>query len=917
MNLNSPRLKEIVKIIIIESIFSTLLIVISLRSYIFGNGLFDYGDQFWYPTTHYLPSSFNLLFNGGLTSFLGFTKIIVSAPGILLSLLDQNPLGQEKIYFVYTFFLFLFFSYVLAELLIRLVERLLNMKLSSFRRELLKFFIVLAVYSNIAIMNLNVDGGTYSDGLIMVFIGIAVAFSVYSASNFRVIIVSGVLLSISALLDPDYYLLFALAILFSSLANYSRSVKARIYISFSSILLSIPVILYTLEGLILTSTGIPANALAGRSIYSAASDYGYVMNPVTSLLLVAHYWSTYSISPPSVLFLIGKVISVPFFGNIVLLPVSWITTVWVCALALYPIVAISSLYFVETRKISVPFSSVWLVSFLMTIWWKVPFLNTLFYRLAEIPTIGSAIGTVMAEPGHFMNMEGISEVVLISITVLNLWNMRHDLLHKKWRKEWVYLLLALATTFTTATFFALYGTSHVSLLTTPALTEESVLLATILAFVLVYAFTNPAFIRYIRKMKKIRLNGRKLRAVAALVVIFIVLLPGWQAYDGSFYPERAWTGNSYGDLAYPGPFDPIYIPSYVVDTYNALTSNLSYATILYASIPNNSPVRYQGGEGLAYLIEENYSVGIRPFLDMENVRYVVTYNDPASATAVLNSSGLQSRYLGKSSYLYINNETMGQIYNANLLLNYSSENSSFYFLYGIIGSMGIIPVISNTGKNTVAFDSLNEKIDILSPSFLLNLSSTIQPADKKTIFKTDGRSAFVDNGTVFAQWSEGAAFPGSDERSLGNNSINLTGDGQLLLFLKGNGTVNGENFSSKNGKWISLTMGRKKFSGNLELVVAVYVNSATLSQLMGNYTLYNEPYNAGFRLSEEQHIYKPHYTLSGQVFFEAKFIKGANVLNWQAENLYYIYLSIVSSLIALLLLPPLIDLARRQKKAGR
>ncbi len=1046
-----------IKMILFEIISSFLIIVISLRSYIFGNGFFDYADQYWIPNITY-PHLVSLspVFNGGIVEVLGYTRTIVTAPGVLLEYISSSPVIQEKIFIVYTFLLFLGFSYVFAELLYRLADRYLDLDFGLLGREFSKLFVVLAIYTNIAIMNLNVDGGTWADGLIMIFIAISVSFSVYSRNVWKVIGVSSALLSVSILLDPDYYLVFLLVVFFSNIINLGHPIIERFKISIFSILLSIPVVLYIIYAMILTASGIPSNPLAGRLATDAAAHYGGIMNPVTSVLLVAHYWSTYSISPPTILFLVDKNVPIPFFGNIVLLPASWITAMWIIFLALYPVIAISSLYFRETRLMSLPFAITWVVSFLLTIWWRVPFLNSSLYWISHVEMIGPAIGTSLAEPGHYMNVEAMSEIALISITMYNVWNRRQNIYGGTGR-VWILLLSGLAVLLVTSSFFTLYGIRSISI------PENYLLLAISLVFISLYISQNKRITKILNRIKNSRPMRGKFRIVITIIIVFIMIFVGWQAFDGSFYPERAWTGNSAGILSNPGPFDPVYIPNYVIDTYSALSSNLSYNTVFYApTLPNNPDGGYQFA-GLSYLIGQNYSSAIKGFLDVENIKYIITYKDPSFILYALNSSGLKRIYLGPYSYLYINNETEGQIYGANMLLNYSSNDQNFYLLYSIFRSLGYTPVISNTGENTVGFNTLSDRINILSPAFLSSefpimnwINTSSQLSHNETIatlsaeapglvgnFRVFDNSTattiMLENGTFvwnvqkdktisisYANYSWGFGFYGipvpdfmnlsvvakitflyresenfsgnlsgsfgyiykptessgfqyeatpphyfesstswtqgsysfmmprytalfipsinmngssgsimlkdinitygmyenqndssiyTNELPVGNSTINFDRNGQLWLELKGNGTVNGFNFSSERGEWLSLNVGEIKFRGNLSLITAIFINSSSLNYLQGNYTVYNEPYNIEYRYVQDGRYYHPFYTLTGQMFFHVKMTSQGKIYIINIYNLFYAYIAIVLYIAILLILPSLIF--KKGKKRGK
>jgi len=730
------KILEFTKILLFEFFTSIIIIFISLWHYLLGNGFFEYADQIFYPLTfyHYHFVTFDPVFRGTITQIFAYTRTVIAGPGILLSSLTQDLVLNEKIFILYTFIIFFAFSYILAEIIYRIAKNYLNLNYGFWGKELLKLFIVIAIYSNLAIMNLNVDGGTWADGLIMLFMAITVAFSIYSKNKFNVISVSAVLLSISLLLDPDYYLGYILVLFFSMFLNFNYSLKDRLKLSIYPILISILVAIYISIGIVLTASGIPAqNPLAGR-LATQAAGYSVAMNPITSILFLGYYWSTYAISPPSVLFFVGKDIITPYFGNIVILPNSWITYVWIFFLSLYPVIAISSFYYKDTRKISLPFGMMWLIGFIMTLWYEIPLINKIFIALAEIPFIGPAISTTIALPEHYMNIEGIAEVVLIFIVLLNLIGNKFENVNKR-KMDWIVFLIVLEIIIFISAISILYKLNSFII-------NASLVILTIFIIFVIFIVLDLSS-KHIKSffLKMIKYSKKGIKITLTVIIVLMIIFVGWQAFNGSFYPERAWNGTSQGVLKNPGPFDPVYIPSYVVDTINQLSSNTNYSVIFYNPyLPNNAPCWYQGGNGLNYLVFQNYSRLIKPYLEMENVKYVVTYNDPPFILNALNSSGLDKKFLGPRAYLYINNETMGQIYKANLLLNYSYNDQNFYILYGIFKSMGIIPVISNLGNNTIGFNEFDKKINILSSSFISSqfpltksINSTLQFSINRSI----------------------------------------------------------------------------------------------------------------------------------------------------------------------------------------
>lgn len=813
--------KEILYTLILEAVISSLIILISLRVYIFGNGFYDYGDQYWYPTVHRanLISLYPVM-EGNYVSILYFTRSLVGGFGVLLSGLSGSPVAQEKIFIVYTFALFIAFSYVVAEIIYRLADTFLTLRLSFLKKELLKSFIVIAIFCNIAIMNLNADGGTWSDSLIMLFIVISVAVPLLVKSKLAAISVVSSLLSISILLDPDYYLVFILVVFFSSLVNYRHSLLQRFIIPIGEIAISVPVILYIIEGMLITSGGF-GNPLAGRSIFSIIPAVS--QNPITSVLLIRHFWSTYAISPPSILWFIGGNAFLPGFGNIVVLPNSWVTFLWIMALAAYPVLAIGSLIFKRSRKIAVPFVVMWIIGFVLSIWWEIPGIRETAAFASSIRFIGPAIATSLSNPGHYMNVEGIAEVMLLAIFLYNLVSSNAEI-YNFIRRGWHVILMFAGVTFLTAAWFSIYNVSTVSL-DISSISEYSIIILVFLISLFSYILTRKRVISGLRTIfhaKKSRYFAKKFLVIA---LVFIFIFTGWQAFNGSFYPERSWTGSTSGVLESPGPFSPWDLPSYVVNEYNALTYSSSYNTVLYYAGYNNFPY---DGSFLGFLIGGSYISDILPFLKAENIKYIITYEEPPQTTEVLNESGLVREYLGPSSFLYINNNILGNPYMANLLLNYSSNNYNYLLSYSQFESLNITPVFSETGNNTFGFNNQTDKVNLLTPQYFLSIFPTQNGANMSNALK------------------------GNRLITLAPNSVTSTGDGWYVKAGPSPTTLNVSNgtilWNSSTPGHFAIMFGNTTYLGSILSKVTNFKNVSLSGRISFSYNT-SSMFNGGVKVS--------------------------------------------------------------------
>ncbi len=722
--------------IMVEILFSFIIIILSLRTYIFGNGFFDYADQYWNPTIY----SYHLVWltptlGHSYVSILVFTRSSIAGLGVVLTFLSKNPVVQEKIFIIYTFLIYILAIYILSWIITEIVERGINVSLNRVKKEVFKAVLVLAVYSNIALMNLTVDGGTWADNLIMVFIAISIAYSIYSKSLMRSVSLTVMLMTLSVFTDPDYFLAYIIVFFVSSLIVYRKSLIKGIALGTMAGVLSMPSVFFIIYGRIVTATG-TVNPLAGRPVSTVLGLK--TLNPITSILMIGHLWSTYAISPPSVLLYAGKEVVVPYFGNIVLLPSSWITILWFVSLVLYPLIALLAVFLKRYWKITIPFFSMWLVGFILSQWWKIPGVSEILLWATRTPLIGSAIGTTLSLGGHYMNIEGMAYSVLLSVLFISVLTKTASFWNP-FRQFFYIFYIGISG------LFALYAYSTVFKISYRSLSYVAIgILLFSISLSIVTAHKHRHFDAIYRSKGLIfvrRHVKQKMNTIIAVFIVFIIIMVGWQAFNGSFYPERSFSGTSAGVLdTNAGPYSPVYVPQYVINSYNNLTSNHSYETVFFApQMPNNLPNVYDRVY-LNYLIDGGYAADIPYFLHLENIRYLITYDDPSHITAVLNESGLYHYTIGDGSYVYVQNSSAGQSYDANIMLNYPGHNYNFLQSYSVFESLNLTPVFSNSGAVLLSLNNYNGNFDIFNP---LTFSGDIFD------HRISAQSAFEVNKTVY------------------------------------------------------------------------------------------------------------------------------------------------------------------------
>lgn len=870
-----------------EGLASFFIILISLRAYIFGNGFFNYADWVWIPSSSPLivhAVSPSLLVDGSYVNVNTFTTIFVDAPGLILSKISDNPVVSEKIFVIYILFLLLIVSFLLAELVIRIAEKYMLLCLGLFKRELIKTIIVLAIYSNQAIMYSNADGGAWTDSLIILFIAISFLLIISNGRRMFTVLFSAGLMSLSLFLDPDYYLAFVLAVFIAFIFSNVYKLKQRLTLPFVTIMLSFPALFYDIYGWIITaSTYAPYPSARNISYYSVS---GVHLNIVTSLTLIGYGWSTFSISSPAILFNLKDISHSYFYGNIVLLPLAPLTYFWTFCLILISVLPFVSLAYKEIRGIAIPLVVLLVANLVVSLWFRIPGLNTLMLNMARIPLIGPSIGTTLSVPEHYLLPEGIAETLLISFLMIRqLPNSKADYSRLKSHPFPIVIFTILSA------WFFLYA--WIVIFDLPSVVVIHIILYFIfsnLVLLLILATTfklRKTEVRIDYKPSKGRMIRNGLKKVIVILIVFSIIFVGWQAYNGSFFPQRNWGSQSNPHIITIGGYSPANLPDYIVETYSAITSSTSYNSVLLAPNYPEPPVfPYQESLVLEYdwpyinyLIDNGYESFLPYFMKSANIKYLLTYEVPPYQLELLNSSPSLSRInLGAAGYLYSVNSTYGTTYKANMVLNYSDASLSYLLAYKPLNEIGIKPIITSSGPNSLGINSVNHTVNIMSPSYLAGFLSA-KPAD-----------------APLANFS----FP----VAMSNTQLNIgTENSTVYLELRGIGFVNNEKIVSSFPKWYDFSAGTLEITGNMTLYGAILFNLPTPSSLLGNYTFLAERFSYEKMLFSSERYYSPHQTDDGMIFYGVAFEKSAKIVVKNVEVLTELFCVISIYIVILLSIP--------------
>ena len=738
-------------------VFVLLIPLLSLWGLIFKPGLYAYADQH-FPLSTTIPAYFIITTNplGGFS----FDRIIIAWPYFIFSSIANNIQFTERGFIYYTFALYSLLCYAFASLSVDLFSKKVR-KLTPLVENGGKLIIFILAYSNLSALNLNADGGTWSDSIILILISISITLLLGEGNGIRIYLFISGLMLISFLLDPDYVPMFWIAVVAVSIVSgIIQKELRRIAYSVVSVLISTLSILYLY---------LQAYWMAPPSSFSAFNVLGYRsfslftgnISYYNVLILLGHSWSTLVYSPPSILFY-KNIFNLPaLYSPAQVIVVPGITYyLWIAGLSLVPIISFSSLVFKNTRKLALPVLLVFFIAYIISEEMNFKWIYFGLYHLIYLPVIGTAIGTSLSMPGHFINLIAYSYLPLFSLGILSIlsvsetpfWIGRKS--HLKGKRE-------------TENRINIVASFNSAKRRNDQRQKESFISFSIALSL--YRYPGKRNRRKdVKTLPNVRLhlkgksNGKRniytLRAVTVIVVIFLFIsLAGWQAFNGSFYPMRASPGSFLeGDAVPPkGVFSPTDVNSAVLGAYDMVTAGYNGYSTIWIGGPSVSEFTWAAPPdniqtpGLKELISENLYGDVVPYLIAHSVRYVVISGDDISqfsgnpfnsygfanyfsAEQFFLKSGLRLVYsVGNVYVLEVPNVT-GPIYYSNMMLRYTGSGSNNAPLYSLFHQMGInLSLSENSGASVSVFNN-SSQIDVVPPDMLW-YSGVFSPENALTV----------------------------------------------------------------------------------------------------------------------------------------------------------------------------------------
>ena len=667
---------------------------------LFTPGFYSYSDQH-FPLSTTIPPT--LIVSNQIVGNLQFDRLLITFPYYFFSLFTNNIQLLSRFFLFYTFFLYSVLCYLFSNIVVQFYSNTIS-ELSFFKKQLSKLPIFIISYSNLSALNLNADGGTWADSIILILISISIILILQHKEGILVFLLISGFLIITFLLNPDYAPMFLICVLIlpiSSMIAKKTSLYSLLYSIIPVLFSFIPLVFLYLQSFFIGNNYSSGFNNIGYRNYSLNNlkFFSTNINMYDVIFLLGHYWSTITFAPPSILFSSSDI---PFFPSLyspaqVLLPTGFVTILWIISLISFPLISFFSFVFKRTRKYALSIAPLLLIVYLITQEYNIKIIFYSLQYVTFIPIIGKAIGTSLSLPGHFINFLAFIYLPLFSLSIITIIDVVENFSVKITR------------------------------------TVKNVSLSFNLSKKSINTLSDAKSIKPI---------------LFTIIVVFMVTLSGWQAFNGSLYPMRAYDGSYLiGNSVEPkGALSPTIVNTSVINAYNLVTSSYSsknYSSefnTLWIGGPTCNDFPYEGPplsislNSFRYITENGLLADVAPYLIMHSVRYVVIsneninknlqnpfslygFNNYSSAFNFFNSSGLKKIFNQQKTTVFKTSNLVNLIANSNLILNSSKNYLERSSLYMPFSKIGYNISFSNNGVST-GFANNTDNIDVITPSYL-------------------------------------------------------------------------------------------------------------------------------------------------------------------------------------------------------
>jgi hypothetical protein len=823
--------------VLLDICSAAIIAVISLRSYIFGSGFYEYADQTWPVSAGVNPPgvfSWSSVDRNGNPIPFEFSRDFLNWPYVVISSLSSNPIFVEKAFIASSFVIFLFLALRFSRQVLRLIGSIdSRLKFGFWTQSGVSTASVLILFTSPFLMFHDVDGGTLADSYIVLIIGEVLILGYRESVPWRLTLCLALLGSVTILLDPDYYLMVLIAILAVLVARCfaGTSVLTLVRVGSLSTFLTFPALLYmllSLDPMVIANTGAASSFTRPFSLAEAASN-ARNLSPLTALTETGYFWNTLTFAPPNV-YSAGTVGQLPTWGipSSELLPGGAITSIWQGSLLALPLLLVCALMFRRTRLLA---ASAWVAGvsgLALALYPFIPGLGGAVAASASIPLAGSLLGTTIVFPDHFLMLYAGASAVLVPVALANLaivsvsrptirsWAKRIRLRGLRLRVQMKIPIMGVKQRF-------------------PELARGS-------------------------HRERIRRTPNVSSSVLPIVFVAIIVFAGWQTFSGTYFPSRAYPayvgGNGVPDSA---PFEPVTPAPEVSKTYSLLLHQPGAFNVFWPGAGANAT---QLGDGISffdsssapkplstlpalpYLVSNNLTADVQPYLNLTKTRYIVVQNtSPVLLDAEFGSSSYQSvcsffdRAPGMISLstdatlsLYEDPGSLSMSYVTNLTLQDRSGELEYAVLGSLLASLGKPASFTATDSALygVSYDEPGSGVTLFSPSAL----SLLQPIGRAEVglpnatpvqTNPDNDSWNLSSQLVVPEdvseppgnlnlsgWSNVNSGPGPLQVDSRNGIINLTTNATADWYLNPGPALNngpgGIRVTSPNGNWLGVRM---------------------------------------------------------------------------------------------------------------
>ncbi len=697
-----------------------ILPLVSISDLFTKPGLYAYSDQY-FPLSTSLPPFY--IISTSPANSLQFDRLIITWPYYLISLFTESMRMREFGFIYYTFILFSFLCLIFSYQMVKYFSERIH-PLPPLTRNAGMLVIYFLAYANLSALNLNSDGGTWADSIVLILISISIVLMLNDMRSFRKYLIIGAFMALTPLLDPDYLPMFLLTVITISVVGtlVYKDIRVIMNGAISSLISLISIAYLYAQATLISPLGNNAgfNNIGYRSY--TPGDLSWLsqnIGPFNVFLLIGHFWSTIVYAPPSIL-LYRNVYDLPsiLYPAQVIIPTGLVFYVWIISLASIPVVSFSSLIFRSTRRKALPVFIVFILTYIIVEEWNFRFTYYFLRHLTYIPIFGNAIGTSLSLPGHFINLMAYLYLVLFSLAFLNMLyfagrvHIQIDDLEPSQENY----------------------SKHGSMKEIKKIRHSKIRPR---LYVLNKAPQGRIKLTMIDFRKKER--RRALRTFIVFIIIFsLVILGNWQGL--TYYPMRSYPGsyNIGNGVEAKGVFSPTVVNNSVIVAYDLVTSdyNQGYNTVWIGGPEVNDftwarPPMSVSLSNISYIFENNLTNCLIPYLRAHSIKYVVVSNQDIAQSSpnpfiyfgfdsykqgvdFLKLSHLKEIFSQNNVSVFQTPSVLGPIYKSQMMINPMGFGASSSVLYGLFSSIGINVSESQSGI-PVGLNNSSASIDILTP----------------------------------------------------------------------------------------------------------------------------------------------------------------------------------------------------------